>query len=288
MGVNGTINLYRSDRTGKIQQQNSFSLTGLPIVHDFVLAGQYLVFFVSPVRVNLMPVTLGQSSFSDAVKWQPQLGTEILVFDRHTLSLISRGEAEPWYQWHFTNGYVDDEGAVVTELVRYEDFKTNQYLQEVATGTTKTPAPATLWQVKINPQTGGVTQNQQLLADHCEFPVLNPDCVGKFWRYTYLTIQRDPNLVGKELFGAIARFDRETGNLSVADMGENCYASEPILVSGSDNSQAGWLLTVVYDGNEDSSEVRIYPSERLTEDTSCRLALPSVIPHSFHGTWKNK
>lgn len=287
-GRNATLNLYRSDRTGKIQQQSSFSLSGLPLVHDFVLAGQYLVFFVSPVRVNLTSVILGQSSFSDAMEWQPELGTEILVFDRHNLNLVSKGEAEPWYQWHFTNGYVDNEGKIVTELVRYEDFQTNKYLQEVATGSTKTAAPGTLWQVKINPPTGRVIQNEQLLADNCEFPVLDPNCVGKPWRYTYLTIQRDRNLVGKELFGAIARFDRETGNLSIADMGENCYPSEPIFVSESDNLQTGWLLTVVYDGNKDSSEVRIYRSDRLTDEPCCRLALPSVIPHSFHGTWQAK
>ncbi|WP_036481044.1 carotenoid oxygenase family protein [Myxosarcina sp. GI1] len=286
-GLNATLNLYRSDRTGKIQQQSTFDLKGLPLVHDFLLAGQYLVFFVSPVRVNLAAVTLGRNSFSDAMEWQPELGTEVLVFDRQTLSLVSRSEAEPWYQWHFTNGCVDNEGAIVTELVRYEDFQTNQYLQEVATGSTKTSAPGTLWQVKINPQTGEVVQNEQLLTDNCEFPVIDRNCVGKSWRYTYLTIQRDRDLVGKELFGAIARFDRETGNLSIADMGENCYASEPIYVS-QPNSQSGWLLTVVYNGNEDSSEVRIYQSDRLTEEPCCRLALPSVIPHSFHGTWKDK
>ena len=72
----------------------------------------------------------------------------------------------------------------------------------------------------------------------------------------------------------------------LADMGANCYPSEPILVPSKDHPEKGWLLTVVYDGNNDSSEVRIYKSDRLFEPPVCRLALPSVIPHSFHGTWK--
>ena len=74
--------------------------------------------------------------------------------------------------------------------------------------------------------------------------------------------------------------------IAIADLGDNIYPAEPILVPSQDNSETGWLLTVVYDGNTDTSEVRIYQSDRLTEPPICRLALPSVIPHSFHGTWK--
>lgn len=86
----------------------------------------------------------------------------------------------------------------------------------------------------------------------------------------------------------IARFDRETGKVAIADLGENSYPSEPILVPSKDNPEHDWLLTVVYDGDTDSSEVRIYQSDRLTDAPICRLALPSVIPPGFHGTWKNQ
>ncbi len=83
------------------------------------------------------------------------------------------------------------------------------------------------------------------------------------------------------MFNAIACLDRETGKMAIADLGKNCYPSEPVLVP----SQK-LLLTVVYDGNSDLSEVRVYQSDRLSEPPICRLAFPSVIPHSFHGTWK--
>jgi len=45
-------------------------------------------------------VLSGLSSFSDALEWKPSKGTQFLVVDRETLSLVSRGETEPWYQWH--------------------------------------------------------------------------------------------------------------------------------------------------------------------------------------------
>jgi all-trans-8'-apo-beta-carotenal 15,15'-oxygenase len=291
-GLNATLNLYKCDqrlspyRNGQLKLQKNFTLSGLPLIHDFCLAGQYLVFLVSPVRIDIAPIFLGQKSFSEAMQWKPELGTEILIFERDNLSLVSRGKADAWYQWHFANGYVDQDGMIVTEFARYSDFQTNQYLKEVASGYTETPAKATLWELKLNPQTGKVIETNQLSNTAVEFPRVSPDKVGQSWRYTYLSAHRYGVESGQELFNAIACFDRQTSNMAIADMGANCYPSEPILVPGKDNPEQGWLLTVVYDGELDRSEVRIYQSDRLFEEPVCRLALPSVIPPSFHGTWK--
>ena len=285
-GANATLYLYRCDRTGKLEQQNSHDLSGLPLIHDFCFAGQYLIFLVSPVRLNLASVALAQKSYSDALEWKPELGTEILIFDRDSLSLVSQGKTDPWFQWHFANGYVNSEGKIVTEFTRYEDFDTNQYLKEVASGYTETPAPGTLWSLTIEPQTAKVIDNRQICDLAGEFPLVSPAKVGQNWRYTYCNVYTDNSKIGKELLNAIACFDRQTEKMAIADLGDNIYPAEPIIVPSKDNSERGWLLTVVYDGNTDNSEVRIYHSDKLSEPPVCRLALPAVIPHSFHGTWK--
>lgn len=284
-GKDNTLHLYKCDSTGKIVKKNDFPLPGLPLIHDFALAGDYLVFLISPVRVNVFPVLLGKKAYCDAMEWQPELGTQIWIFNRHDLSMVSKGETEPWYQWHYTNGYVNNDGNIVVEFVRYEDFQTNQYLKEVATGNTETPAKGTLWQAVIAPQTAKVIKMEQLLKRHCEFPLTKPQEVGQPWRYTYLSTNRDNVDISQELLTAIAKFDRQTGDLSYTDMGTNMYPSEPIYVSQPE-SESGWLLTVVYDGNQDSSELWIYNSDRSLDEPLCRLALPMVIPHGFHGTWQ--
>jgi all-trans-8'-apo-beta-carotenal 15,15'-oxygenase len=288
VGKNTTLNLYRCDSTGKLTQQNTHTLSGLPLVHDFCLAGEYLIFLVSPVRVNLLSVMLGQKSYSDSLEWLPELGTEILIFDRHNLTLVSRGQTDPWFQWHFANGYVNQDGHIVTEFTRYDDLTTNQYLKEVASGVTSTAAEGTLWSLVIDPQTAKLISNQQISALFNEFPLVSPAKVGQEWRYTYLNVHREGVTPGQELLGAIARFDRTTSEMAIADLGANCYPSEPILVPSKDHPEEGWILTVVFDGDTDSSEVRIYHSDRLADEPICRLALPSVIPPGFHGTWHQK
>ena len=182
---------------------------------------------------------------------------------------------------------MDRDGSIVIDFVRYPDFQTNQYLKEVATGQTHTNTKRTLWRSRVNPQTGKVTQLQELLDRSCELPTVPQQDVGQASRYTYLSVHCDGVDSSQELLGAIAQFDHKTDTLTMADMGENRYPSEPLHAMDAINHQQSWVLSVVYDGNSDTSEVWVFDSNTLDEEPVCRLGLPSVIPHGFHGTWKS-
>ncbi|HTL89030.1 MAG TPA: carotenoid oxygenase family protein, partial [Leptolyngbya sp.] len=285
-GKDMVLNLYCLDATGNLKQRSRHQLDGFPLIHDFVMAGQYLLFFVSPVRLNPLPLLAKLKSFSESFDWKPENATQVLVFDRETLNLVSQGETDAWYQWHFGNGCVDRDGNAVIDLIRYADFDTNEYLRQVSTGETQLSATSTLWQIRVDPLTGKVLHQQELLDRFCEFPTVKPSDVGQDWRYTYLSIHRQGVDPAKEIFGAIARFDQVTGDLTEADFGQNCYPTEPIYAPDATDPNQGWIMTVVYDGNTDTSEVWIFDSDRLNEQPVCRLALPEVIPLGFHGTWK--
>ncbi|XWK90276.1 MAG: carotenoid oxygenase family protein [Phormidium sp.] len=285
-GKNSTLNLYKSNSPGKILQKSSFTVDGLPLIHDFVMAGKYLIFFIPPVRVNVLPVLFGLQSYSDVMEWKPQLGTQVLVFDRTTLSLVSKSETEPWYQWHFSNGYVDNNGEIAIDFFRYNDFKTNQRLKQFPTGEIQIPAKSTLWQVRLDPQTGKVKSSEELLDRDGEFPIVPQENVGEFSRYTFMSLHRKEADTTREIYSAIARFDHKTNTIQEANLGENRYPTEPIYAPDSLNPNQSWVLTVVYDGNNNQSEVWVFDSERLDDEPVCKLGLPSVVPMGFHGTWK--
>ena len=278
-GLNATLNIYKSDATGKITKKAVHQLDGVPLLHDFVLAGEYLIFFIAPVRLNLLMPAVGLSCYSDALEWQPSKGTQILVCDRD-LNIVSRSETEPWFQWHFSNGYIDDSGAVIVDIASYEDFQTNQYLKEVPTGETHTASKSKLARVSLNPQTGKVSNIETLFDRHCEFPIVPQQNVGKSSRYTYLSTVKEGTDISKEILNSIARFDHQTDSITEANFGENLYPSEPIYANG-------FILTVVYDGDSDCSELWIFDADKLDEKPVCKLSLPSVIPPGFHGTWKD-
>jgi all-trans-8'-apo-beta-carotenal 15,15'-oxygenase len=246
-----------------------------------------LVFCINPIEIQPLPILLQLASYSESIRWKPELGTQIMVFDREDLSLVSSFTTEPWYQWHFGNGFVDANGQIICDLVRYPDFGTNEFLREVASGETKTEAVGTLWQLVIDPTAGKLISSEQLIDRSCEFPLVPSSQVGQAWRYTYLATHKPGAILNRELVGTIGRFDRRTNTLTTADLASHLYPTEPIHVVDRSDPNRGWILTVIYDGEHHQSEVWIYDCDRLDEPAVCRLGLPSVIPMGFHGTWKS-
>lgn len=287
LGAQAQLHLYRSDRRGQILRHERVSLPGFPLLHDFVLAGRYLVFYLAPVRIQLLPVLLQQKTFSQAAQWLPELGGELLICDRDSLQLVQRLPTDSWFHWHWGNGYELPDGTVVLHYARYEDFQTNQRLKEVATGAIHTAAWATLWELRIDPLAGKILSQTCVLDRSCEFPVVSPHQVGQPHRYTYLNIHRgqtDPNLT---ILDGLACFDHQTGTLTTAPMSQFCYPSEPMYAPDPTQPDRGWILSVIYDGDRQVSECWIFASDRLDQEPVCRLGLPHVIPIGFHGTWQS-
>ncbi|MGB7415166.1 MAG: carotenoid oxygenase family protein [Thermosynechococcaceae cyanobacterium] len=287
-GPQSYIQLYRSDVSGLVQQQGKIPLARVSLVHDFVMAGPYLIFLIPPVVLPLMPILLGTQSFSDALQWRPQCGTQIIIVDRTTLQEVSRIETEPWFQWHLGNGYQETDGSVVIDYVRYPNFDTNQWLKEVVTGCPQTPAVGLLWRLRLDPTAGKVIANEQLLDLECEFPITHPQQVGQQHEALFLSSQSQPNAKVAENFDSIARLEPESGQLTLAIFAQGCYPVEPIYVPNLDNPGQDWILTVVFDGNHDQSTVQILEAEHLDAGPVCILGLPEVIPPGFHGTWRSQ
>jgi all-trans-8'-apo-beta-carotenal 15,15'-oxygenase len=283
------LNLFRSDATGQIQQRNAYPLDGIPLIHDFVLAGPYLLFCIAPVRMNLLQAGLGLVSFSEALDWQPDRGTTLLIFDRHSLELVSRREVDPWYQWHFGNGYFCESGAdagkIIATLVRYDDFATNQYLQEVATGQTATIAPGYLWELAIDPTTARLDRSIPLGDAACEFPLVASPQSGQPQDRTYLVTHRPGQGPGPELFGAIGVYDHRHHRWTIANCGPDHYPFGPVHVSNFTDAPRDWLVTVLFNGQLDQSEIWIFEAQSLEKGPICKLLLPGIIPFGFHGTW---
>jgi all-trans-8'-apo-beta-carotenal 15,15'-oxygenase len=281
------LNLYRSDASGQIRQRNAYPLDGIPLIHDFVLAGPYLLFCVSPVRLDLLPAGLGLASFSEALRWEPDRGTTLLIFDRQTLELVSRREVEPWFQWHFGHGSCHQSGPdagqstgqIIATMVRYEDFATNQYLKEVAGGRVETIAPGRLWELRIDPLTARLDACIPLGDHACEFPIESPD------RRTFVVTHRPGVEPGPELFGAIGVYDPNRQDWTIVDCGKDHYPFGPIYISSPSNITEGWVISIVFNGQAQRSELWILDGKSPGKGPICKLLLPEIIPFGFHGTW---
>lgn len=284
--IQGNLNLYHQNASGQLLKQKTLKLKDIPFVHSFCLAGPYLIFLLPPLKLDKLAVLFGTKAYASALQWQTGASTRLVVVDRDRFEIVSQGETDPFFLWHYGNGCLDTDGNVCLDFVKFSDFaQTNEFLREMATGRTHTISNGYLWQMRLNPQTGQVLESNPLIQRSSEFPVIDPRLTSQPWRYTYLAIQRHQATPGQEWFGAIARFDHQTGQIVEHDLGENRYVVEPLYIPDGGNPDQGWLITIVYDGQKDQSEVWIWDSQGLADEPLCRLALPQRVPFSFHGTW---
>lgn len=286
-GIKTLLHIYRSSRDGQIRKHSITRLNSFPMIHDFALAGRYIIFFIPPLNLNLLPFLAKLKSYSESLTWQPNLGTQILIFDRNTLELVSRNKTEAWFQWHYANAHAIADGSLIVDFVRYQDFSTNQHLTEMATGSTQTSAPGTFWQARLDPHTGKLISINQVFDRICEFPTVASNNVGKISRFTYFSLHKKKVNIGQEWFGSLGRFDHQTGKLTEADLGENCYLVSPTYADNQDSCEPGWILTIVFDGNLEQSQIWIFDAEESNLDPICKLLLPEIIPIGYHGTWRS-
>lgn len=324
-GARSWLHLYRSDRRGRIRQRNRLPLPRISLIHDFVLAGPYLVFCIPPLKLDLWPALLGHQSFSEALRWRPQHGTQVWLIDRQSLTLVAQTTLDPWFQWHFANGYTRSDGAIVLDLVCYEDSQTNQYLREIALGQTQTPVHNQLQRLILQPQ---LTQNSlsqlpipkasslrlldrfTLIPQTCEFPQIAPQWVGQAAPRTYVAARRPECETGEELLGCIGAIDHQGDRLDWLDCGAQHYVGEPVYVPCRRSSEQiseqipgqtpeqtpgqipgqtpehDCLLSLVYNGPSDRSELWLIHAQDLSRGPLCRLQLPRKVPLGFHGTWR--
>jgi all-trans-8'-apo-beta-carotenal 15,15'-oxygenase len=290
-GVNygpfSSLNIYRSDPTGKIHQKATISLKEHPLIHDFVLAGNYLVFCIPPVRLNLLPYLTKQKSFSESLTWKPEKQTEILVIDRTTFKVVSRRKTDPWFQWRFGNGYVDRDGTIVIDVCRYEDFQVDRFLKEIGQGIDPIPVRVALWQMRIDPHAAEVIDRQQILDRGCEFPTFDPRRLGKVCPSIYFLVRRAGIDLDNDLSGGLACFNYQSGILTEAKIDETSYLNLPIYISHPHLSDRGWIATQVYNAQLDRSEIWIFDAADISVAPVCKLALPGVIPPAFQGVWQS-
>lgn len=120
--MQGRLHLYRSDRRGTILKHQILTLKSIPFLHSFCLAGPYLIFFIPPMKLDKLGLLLGTKAYVDAIEWQANASTKILVLDRENFEIVSQGEAAPWFQWHYGNGFVEADGNIRLDLVKFQDL----------------------------------------------------------------------------------------------------------------------------------------------------------------------
>ena len=260
---------------GRVTRTIDIPVADMPMVHDMSLTERYAILYDLPVTVSLDVVAKG---FPFPFAWNPDHEPRVGLLPRDGgADDIIWCAVDPCYVFHPLNAYDAPDGTVVVDLCRYESM---------FRGDLRGPFGDSLptfdrW--VIDPVARRVTETR--LDDRPqEFPRHNPRVGLRQHRYGYTS---EVGMGGPNIHGATIKIDVETGTTEAHEYGDGRGGAEPVFVPKADGAaeDAGWILSVVYDPADDTSELCILDAEDITGPEVARIHLPQRVPFGFHGNW---
>ncbi len=277
-GPRSTYRLFARDGVSRQRQIAKVGVRRPAYMHSFGLTERYAVLTACPFVVNPPEIPLSGRPFIENFKWQPQRGTDVIVWDRHSGELVSRSQAEPFFCFHHVNAY-EEGNELVVDLVAFEDAEivSLMYIDSLREGR-RLPDPE-LRRYRV-PLDGGDATGEKI-ADGFELPRINYRLNnGRPYRYVYGTGPGgEVNFLAKIQKGDVV----DGGVLEWSEPG--CHAGEPVFVPAPDATREddGVILSVVLDGERGTSFLLVLDASDLGE--LARARVPHVIPFGFHGQY---
>ncbi len=273
------LRVYRTDRRGKLGHYRSVSLPYVAMVHDFALTERYLVFMVSPIIPDGIPIALGLRSFGDGMRYRPDRGSSFILIPRDG-GEIRRIEHDAILQFHLSNAY-DERGDVIVDVITYHG---DALLQCIARFRTSPMDAVSSEFTRFRITAGGRIIREQLSDRTCEFPRHHPDREGRPHRYAYVNTKQNLGT----LYDGITKLDladnSETGYVAQTPGNSFC---EPVFTPrpGATDEDDGWLLSVEYQADQHTSRLVILDAKDPERGPIATAQLTQHIPQGFHGSF---
>lgn len=277
------LDVFELPDAGAPRKLVTVKLAGATMIHDFIATETHLVFFAPPLRMRLPRLLLGLESYSEALQWKPEAGTEVIVVPIDRPEAVVRFTVDAFYQWHFANAHSRSATELVVDFVKLPDFRSNAWLGQLVREVPDSKWDGTLHRATLDLSARTMRTEQRWDAP-CEFPRVGSAVIGKPSRFAYVASYSAPE---REygLFDQLAKVDVDAGTAERVTLGADQYPSEAVFVGkpGAAAEDAGWLLTLVYDAAAHESHVAVMDAERVSDGPVARAYFGHAVPFTFHG-----
>src|SRR3954451_20492665 len=89
-------------------------------IHSFAMPERFAVLIEHPYTVNPLKLGFGSRPFIENFHWDPDNGTRLVVFDRHSGEHVGDWHTDPFFVFHNVNAFEDGD-EIVIDLCAYDD-----------------------------------------------------------------------------------------------------------------------------------------------------------------------
>ena len=264
------ITYYRFDAGGRLLDTTNVDLPRPVMVHDFAMTADHVVFMDLPMVLD--PGANGGLPY----RWEPDHRARLGVMPRAGGD-VQWFDIEPCYVFHTINA-CEIGNRITLDACRYPS------LWESRSDRFDVPAMVHRWTLGLN---DGAVREETLFDVRCDFPSIDERLLGRPNRYAYVTTLVDEEHGSIEHGHRVVRLDLVARTTEHHHFGASRYASGPAFVPRHADAEEdeGYVLTVVYDGERDTSELVVLAADAISAEPLATVGLPNRVPFGFHCTW---
>ncbi len=276
-GRRSRLHMYELPDVGPARHLGAVELPGPPMLHDFIATDTHLVFFLSPVRVDVARMLLQRGRFEDLFKWKPELGTEVIAVPIDRPSEVVRFTTDAFYQWHFTNAFTRGRELVI-DYIRYPDFGSFYEIGAFASSATYVELGKSAAHRAVLDLERKTLRSEPTLSRACEFPTIAPGREGREHAVSYLALGS---------VAGIGKLDARTGKLAEHVLPDTQRITEPLFVprANATAEDDGWVLALSHDAATKRAFLSVYDAARIPDGPVARAWFDHQVPITFHGTY---
>jgi len=277
------LDVYALPDAGPAAHLASFVLPGVMEVHDFFATERHLVFVLPPLWGHPLATVIG-GSFAGALRWRPQVGSEVVVIPIDRPQEIRRFRTEPFFFWHGVNAYDTTDGrGIVLDLIRYADFDSTLRFTDIVPAGGDAAQPSMLARGHLDLAAGAIRWEQRW-AHPSEFASVHPDFRGRAHRWAWAA-GHAPQYDGRGWWDRLLCVDLERGEARRFAAGARCAIGEPVLVARSPEELDVWVLALVRDLDAGATHLAIWDGLRPEDGPVAHAWFAQQLPPSLHGCW---
>ncbi|RBP43358.1 all-trans-8'-apo-beta-carotenal 15,15'-oxygenase [Eoetvoesiella caeni] len=282
-----TLHLAEHAPDGALLRSQRVAAPRSAYFHDWFATERYVIVSLQPLQPSLPLFLAGLKSFTDSMRWRPELGNLLMIIDRSGAQKPLLLPAPACFMWHALNAY-EQGNTIVADFVGYDTpdhfvgaqaaFRT---LLQGRQGLQSSVGSVRRYVIDLSQKR---VLEEVISAQSHEFPMLRPAAALARHRYGYFTTASEGTTVFHD---GLARIDVDSGRRDTFSMGAGVHLGEAVFVADETASEEqGWLLSLGLDGTTNRSFLGVFAAHRLADGPVARIQLQHPTPLSFHGWWR--
>lgn len=277
-----TLHIFSFDRTGRLRWRRPVPLPYPCSMHDFALSASYCVFHVSPYLLDVRAVLRDGASLIEALSWRPELGSHLVIVDRHTGAEVATVPAGHAYCLHLANAFEQDD-ALVVDVVEYERPVYDQYqvIPDLFTDVSR----AVPVRLRLDLAAGRVTSRREL-DYRCapDFPSHLAEDAGRPYDDVWMLGISSTGRPGRKFFDTLVHGNWRTGAVKTfrASPGEY-FGGEPLALA-LPTAEDRLVLLQRHDAAHGRSSLVGFDGRSVRTGPVIEIPLPAPVPALFHSS----